>query len=111
MEGPAMKPGELYGYHSGAPGEASYESGVQELLASAGHLVAGLGLGTFATAVRTRNPRREPRRTDNLIAAYSRALVEQGDRHSRLIVLDADLVKDCGLIPFSEKYPDRFVEC
>ena len=111
MEGPAMTPGELYGYHSGAPGEASYQAGVQELLASAERLVAGLRLGKFATVVRTRNPRREPRKTDNLIAAYSQALVEQADRHSRLIALDADLVKDCGLIPFSEKFPDRFVEC
>jgi transketolase len=111
MEGPAMKPGELYGYHSGAPGEASYLAGVQELLASASGLVAEIGLGTFATAARTRNPRREPRKTDNLVAAYSQALVDQADRLSRLIVLDADLIKDCGLIPFSEKYADRFVEC
>ena len=26
-------------------------------------------------------------------------------------MLDADLVKDCGLVPFAAKYPDRFVEC
>jgi transketolase len=26
-------------------------------------------------------------------------------------VLDADLVKDCGLVPFAAKYPQRFVEC
>ena len=26
-------------------------------------------------------------------------------------MLDADLVKDCGLVPFAQKYPDRFVEC
>jgi transketolase len=26
-------------------------------------------------------------------------------------VLDADLVKDCGLIPFAKRFPDRFVEC
>jgi transketolase len=28
-----------------------------------------------------------------------------------VIVLDADLVKDCGLINFSKKHPERFVEC
>jgi len=27
------------------------------------------------------------------------------------VVLDADLALDCGLIPFEEKFPERFVEC
>ncbi|MBI4263021.1 MAG: transketolase [Acidobacteria bacterium] len=111
MEGPAMKPGELYGYHSGAPGEESYRAGVKELLASAERLVASLGLGALTIETRTRNPRREPRKTDNLIAAYSQALLDQADRNPHLIVLDADLIKDCGLVPFAAKHPQRFVEC
>ena len=37
--------------------------------------------------------------------------MSQADRHPRLVALDADLVKDCGLVPFAQKYPDRFVEC
>src|SRR5918994_703664 len=45
MEGPAMKAGELYGYHSGAPGEAHYTAGLAELRASADALFAELGLG------------------------------------------------------------------
>jgi transketolase len=28
-----------------------------------------------------------------------------------MVVLDADLVKDCGLVPFAAKHPDRFIEC
>jgi transketolase len=27
------------------------------------------------------------------------------------LVLDADLVKDCGLVSFARRYPDRFIEC
>ena len=27
------------------------------------------------------------------------------------MVLDADLIKDCGLVSFAKKYPDRFIEC
>ena len=30
-----------------------------------------------------RNPRREPRQTDNLVAAYEQALVAQGERAAR----------------------------
>jgi transketolase len=111
MEGPAMKAGDLYGYHSGAPSEQAYADGVRELLASAQRLVAALGLEDLATDTRVRNPRREPRHTDNLIAAYDKALVALGGRNRRVIALDADLIKDCGLIAFSKKYPDRFVEC
>ena len=111
MEGPSMKTGELYGYHSGAPGEEPYNRGLQELLASATTLFEQLGLGALATETRMRNPRREPRQTDNLIAAYERALVAEGERNARLLVLDADLVKDCGLILFAKRFPERFVEC
>jgi transketolase len=111
MEGPALQPGELYAYHSGAPTEDEYARGSRELLARAARLFAAAGLGELATRTSQRPARREPRVTDNLIAAYRDALVHQADRHPRLVALDADLVKDCGLVPFARKYPDRFVEC
>jgi transketolase len=111
MEGPALKPGELYAYHSGAPKEESYLAGLKELLATANGHFAGLGLGEVDIATRTRNPRREPRSTENLITAYEQALVRQADRHHDLVVLDADLIKDCGLVSFAKRFPDRFFEC
>jgi transketolase len=111
MEGPALEAGELYAYHSGAPTEDEYARGSRELLARAAQLFHESGLGDLATRTEQRPARREPRVTENLIAAYRDALVQHGDRQPRLMVLDADLVKDCGLIPFAQKYPDRFVEC
>jgi transketolase len=111
MEGPSMKAGELYGYHSGAPAEQQYTSGLAELLQVARARVAALGLGELRTEARTRNPRREPRQTDNLVGAYDRALVAQGERNPRIVALDADLIKDCGLITFAKRFPERFVEC
>jgi transketolase len=112
MEGPsALKGSDLYLFHSGAPPEQQYIDGLAELTAEAEKRVAALGLKGFATQTTHRNPRREARSTDNLIAAYSRALVAQGQRNPGLIALDADLIKDCGLIDFSKAYPDRFVEC
>jgi transketolase len=111
MEGPATRAGELYGFHSGAPGEQSYAAGVTELVAAASDLLRDIGLGTVRTDVRTRNPRREPRQTDNLVGAYERALVQQAEQHPHLMALDADLVRDCGLITFARRFPERFVEC
>ena len=111
MEGPALEEGALYAYHSGAPAEDAYARGSQELLETATTLFARAGLGSLRTATGQRPPRREPRATHNLIAAYGAALLRQGERDDRLVVLDADLVKDCGLVPFAERFPDRFVEC
>jgi transketolase len=112
MEGPAaLKADELYLFHSGAPSEDRYVRGLAELLATANAAFAKAGLGAVRTETRVRNPRREPRQTDNLVAAYEKALVEQGTKRPDLMVLDADLIKDCGLISFSKQFPDRFVEC
>jgi transketolase len=111
MEGPALAKGQLYAYHSGAPAEDAYRAATTELLATANALFAGLGLGRVTTEATTRNPRREPRTTENLIAAYEQALVRQGDRRPDLVALDADLVKDCGLVSFARRFPDRFLEC
>ncbi|HEY5616562.1 MAG TPA: transketolase C-terminal domain-containing protein [Vicinamibacterales bacterium] len=111
MEGPAMEAGTLYAYHSGAPTEDEYARGAKELLSRATQLFEAAGLGTLVTRTGRRPARREPRVSENLIAAYRDALVDQADRHSHLVVLDADLVKDCGLVPFAAKYPERFVEC
>ena len=79
MEGPALKEGELYGYHSGAPSEVSYQAGLTQLLSHANAALADLTLGPVRTETTVRNPRREPRQTDNLVAAYERALVAQGE--------------------------------
>jgi len=111
MEGPALPEGELYQYHSGAPTEDAYARGSKELLDDAVGIFHRAGLGALQTATGMRPARREPRTTHNLIKAYADALLAQGAAHEHLMVLDADLVKDCGLVPFAGKYPERFVEC
>ena len=113
MEGPqALRNDEdLYLFHSGAPPEQQYIDGLSQLLETATQTFASLGLGELKTETRTRNPRREPRDTHNLVAAYGKALVHQAERHPHLIALDADLIKDCGLLEFAAKFPQRFVEC
>jgi transketolase len=112
MEGPAaLAADDLYLFHSGAPSEDRYTRGLGELLETARARFAALGLGELGTEMRLRNPRREPRQTDNLIAAYEQALVAQAERDPRILALDADLIKDCGLIAFARRYPARFVEC
>jgi transketolase len=111
MEGSAMKQGELYNYHSGAPNEDEYARGSRELIDAACALFRSLGLGDVALVKGQRPARKPVLKVERLVTAYSDALVSQAQQNSRIIVLDADLVKDCGLIEFQHRFPERFVEC
>jgi transketolase len=42
---------------------------------------------------------------------YAEALVELGEKDSRIVVLDADLAKSTKTEKFKERFPDRFVDC
>jgi transketolase len=102
---------ELYKYHSGAPSGDAYVKASQELIDRINRKLEVLGLDRVEldsverpTAKITEGPQR-------LVAAYTDALLKQAENNTRLVALDADLILDTGLIPFEEKFPDRFIEC
>ncbi len=103
---------DLYRFHSGAPDKAAYSEAVRELMTrlNAGLNAAGLNPLRLETVARPAAPV-QVEAPQSLIPAYSRALVEAGTKHENLIALDADLVRDTGLIAFRERFPKRFVEC
>ncbi|GAA4064207.1 transketolase C-terminal domain-containing protein [Streptomyces shaanxiensis] len=99
-----------YRFHSGAPATDDYVSAHQELLASLNSLLsrhglapAELSVADVALPVKATGPQ--------LPQVYGRALVERALSDDRIVALDADLVLDTGLIPFSETLPKRFFEC
>ena len=47
---------------------------------------------------------------EKVVTAYGEALVKIGAQRKDIVVLDADLSADCGLRPFEEAYPERFIE-
>jgi transketolase len=108
----SLPPGEkYYRFHSGAPDEQTYARAVEELIAAANQCLTELSQSPVQLA---RVPRAVPasqQGTQRLVPAYSRALLDQAERNPRIVALDADLVLDTGLIPFSERFPERFVEC
>ena len=112
MEHTALLPDEkFYRFHSGAPDDSAYERGVAELIASANAQLDSLGAAPLELEPAPRPTRPELRETQRMVAAYSRALVAHAERDPKIVALDADLVLDTGLIPFSERFPDRFIEC
>lgn len=101
MEG--MAPEErLYRYHSGAPSDSDYQKAAAELAKA----LKGVRLSEAAP-----DPLPVKANAESLIAAYSRELVFLGARNEKVVVLDADLAKDCGLIEFEKRFPERFIEC
>jgi transketolase len=99
-----------YRFHSGAPSPADYASAHAELVAAANEVAARHGLAPLE--LRDGGPRPAPARTGTrLVEAYGQALVEHAAADERIVALDADLVLDTGLVPFRERFGDRFVEC
>jgi len=105
-------PEALYRFHSGAPSTADYAAALEELLATTGAMLQASNLPPLQVERVSLPDRGAPSPTaQRLVRAYGQALVEQAARNQRLVVLDADLMLDCGLIPFRERFPDRFIEC
>ncbi|HHM04487.1 MAG TPA: transketolase [Gammaproteobacteria bacterium] len=102
----------LYAYHSGAPGDEDYAGAVACLQARIDAALQEHGAAPLALKTDTLVPPAPPAgRQERLLPAYALALAEQAERDDALVVLDADLARDCGLLPFEERFPDRFIEC
>jgi transketolase len=113
MQSDAMGEGEWrYRYHSGAPSPADYAAAVAELSARINGRLAQTTGQPLQLEEREAPARAAPEMPQQqLIPAYGRALVEQAERNADVVALDADLVLDIGLVPFRERFPDRFIEC
>ena len=102
---------ELYKYHSGAPSAESYTKATRELINRADNQLSALGLHGLELEYVERpdiGAFNEPQR---LVAAYTESLVKHAEKNLDIVVLDADLILDTGLIPFKDRFPERFIEC
>ena len=102
---------ENYKFHSGAPSESAYLDASRQLIDRANTLLAAAGAAPLQLDEVSRPQAAIVEAPQRLVQAYSRALLEQARRNERLVVLDADLVLDTGLIPFQQEFPGRFFEC
>lgn len=99
-----------YRFHSGAPADEDYRSAHRELVESAQDVLTAAGLGDLR--LETAEVVLPVKATgDRLPEVYGRALAARAAEDDRIVALDADLVLDTGLIPFSREFPGRFFEC
>ncbi len=103
---------EMFLFHSGAPKAADYTRAAQELLDKINAKAGEMGGQTVEIEIINR-PAAAPAAGApvGLFGAYTEALMAAAERRPELVAMDADLIKDMGLIPFFERYPDRFFEC
>jgi transketolase len=112
MEHTAMESdAEMYRFHSGAPDAESYTKAAQELIDTINIQLNKVEAEEIQLEIIERPVTAQQEKTQRLIPAYTEALLEQAEKHKNLVALDADLILDTGLIPFKEKFPDRFIEC
>ena len=112
MEHTAMSEGEwMYRFHSGAPSDDDYQRALDELTADTDERLAAAGAGPVQLDDVETTAAAAPDGVQRLVPAYSQALIAQAERNDRIVALDGDLVLDTGLIPFAERFPDRFFEC
>jgi transketolase len=111
MEGSRTPEDGLYRFHSGAPSEAAYTAAVDELLGRTNAALAAVRVAPLDTRATARPHKVVPSSPQRLIDAYARELVTLGEEVPALVALDGDLMVDCGVLPFRDRFPDRFIEC
>ena len=115
MEGPrALQDGNgLYPWHSGAPDDDTFEAGYAEIVDRINARLKELDLAPLSTrvmATREKNRVSLKDTAEKVVTAYGEALVNVGAKRKDVVVLDADLSADCGLRPFEQAFPERFIE-
>lgn len=103
--------GTMYRFHSGAPAADHYADALQELVPSLNEKLKPVGLATISLMDAEQPERIIPENPQRLVAAYGDELVRLAEENLEIVALDADLVLDTGLIPYSKKFPQRFIEC
>ena len=85
--------------------------GVDELLKRSNRTLDLVGAEPVTLKSEPRPARVVAQNTQRMVPAYTEALIGAANADERIVALDGDLILDTGLIPFRERFPDRFLEC
>ena len=102
---------QTYHFHAGAPSLEDYLAAVAELTARIDARLARLGQSPLALATAPLPARIAPSKPERLVLAYGDELLQMARTRKEIVVLDGDLLSDCGIEAFKEELPDRFIEC
>lgn len=102
-----------YIWHNKAPNKVQLEEALSEIFSRIEKILNAYKLDWDLDKALTDIPK-EPVQKDiegvNLISAFSKAIVDLGEKYKNIVIFDADLEEDCGFIDFHEKFKRRFFE-
>jgi transketolase len=100
-----------YHFHAGAPSIKDYLAAVDEISVRVNARLAALGQPVLVLEHAPLPARVAPARPERLVVAYGDELLQIARSRRDVVVLDADLLSDCGIEAFKAELPDRFIEC
>ena len=103
--------GEGYKYHAGAPSDEDYAAGFSELSERINKKLKSFGVDEIKFEKRPLPDKKAGGKTENPVSAFGDELLKIAEKRKDIVVLDADLAVDGGIIPFKKKFPERFQEC
>ena len=101
----------LYPYHAGGLGYEDFQRAADEIVDRINAVLDSHGVQGLALAAQSIEPAGKQQDQDHLVQAYTRSLIKQAEDNQKIVALDADLALDTGLVPFEERFPERFFEC
>lgn len=103
--------GSGYKFHAGAPSDDDYSLAFSELSERVNKKLESSGSKALKFEKKSLPLKPSAQKTENPVAAFGDELVKIAQERKDIVVLDADLAVDGGIIPFKKKFPERFVEC
>jgi len=100
-----------YHFHAGAPSLKDYLAAVDEITARVNATLATLKQPAIAVNRAPLPARIAPSKPEKLVLAYGDELLQMARTRTDIVVLDGDLLSDCGIEAFKAELPERFIEC
>jgi transketolase len=102
---------QTYHFHAGAPSLENYVKGTRELIARVNERLARLKRPAAPLTPSPLPVRVAPKQPEKIVLAYGDELLAMARQRPEIIVMDADLLSDCGIEAFKAELPQRFIEC
>jgi transketolase len=102
---------QTYHFHAGAPSLENYLAATRELIARINQRLDALGQPLATLAPAPLPVRIAPKAPEKIVLAYGVELLAMARQRPEIIVMDADLLSDCGIEAFKAELPERFIEC
>jgi len=100
-----------YHFHAGAPSLKDYLAAVGEITSRVNASLAALKQPAIAMSRAPLPARIAPAKPEKLVLAYGDELLQMARTRRDIVVLDGDLLSDCGIEAFKAELPERFIEC